>query len=215
LRVLTHLETADAESYVGPMKPAISSGLAALKARAVAPVLLAGLIVGSGGAIAAESTDSSAQTAAPTPAKWVSHKLRFMYSAISPSSKTTYYSCDALQAQITSILRELGARNDLVVTPIGCVRPGGPEMFPGVDATFSVLEPAENGTEGSSHSQEVAARWDKVTLSPSASCALITQVKQRILPLFATRNVTPDCSPRSSVEVLRPIESPPPAKSPA
>jgi hypothetical protein len=94
------------------------------------------------------------------------------------------------------------------VKPFGCMTGGGPERFPGVDARFSVLEPAGSGAEGATSSKEVEARWDRVTLSArDASCALIEQVKRSILPLFATRDQTSGCSPHLSVEVLRPVHS--------
>jgi hypothetical protein len=81
-------------------------------------------------------------------------------------------------------------------------------------AAFSVLEPVGTGNEGTAHSQDVAARWDKVTLNSDASCALIEQVKRRILPLFSTRNASSDCSARFNVEVLRQIKSPGPQSTP-
>jgi len=195
------IETACQEAYVIDMKRAIGPGLLSSAARQLATLLLASnLLVASAGALAAPSNDQ--QTEAPTAAKWVPRKVRFTYSAISPSSKTTYYSCDSLQGQVTGILRQLGAR-DVVTKPFGCITTG-PERFPGVEASFSVLEPAGSGDQGSASSKSVPVQWDKVTLTPNTSCALIEQVKRQILPLFATRNQTSSCSPRFSVEVLRP-----------
>jgi hypothetical protein len=128
-----------------------------------------------------------------------------MYSAVTPSSKTTYYSCDKLQGQLTAILKQLGARDE-VVEPFGCITVAGPEKFAGVDATFSALELAGSGDHAASSSESVAAQWDKVTLSSSTSCELIKQVQEHILPLFATRNQS-SCSPRFSLEVLRPVKA--------
>jgi hypothetical protein len=170
-------------------------------------MLASSLLVASAGATAAASNDRPT-TGAPIAAKWVPRKIHFMYSAISSSSKTTFYSCDSLQGQITAILRQLGARDE-VVKPFGCFTNGGPERFPGVEATFSVLESARSDDQGAGSSKNVEAHWDKVTLTtPDTSCALLEQVKQRILPLFTTRNQTSGCSPRFSVEVLRPVKSP-------
>ena len=199
------------------MQPLLYSGLAVPRRieRQLATLLLVScLIAGSVAASAAESNDQARQTAAPLTAKWAPHKLHFMYSAISPSSTTTYYSCDALQQKITSILQELGASADLVVRPVGCIGGGRPERFPGVDATFSALEPLGTGNESTAHSQDVASRWENVTLTTDASCALIEQVKRNILPLFSTRNASSGCSPRFSVEVLRPVKSPGPESAP-
>jgi hypothetical protein len=158
--------------------------------------LVSHLLVALAGAAAPTSNDQAVTTA-----KWVPRKIKFMYSAVAPSSSTTYYSCDNLQERITAILRQLGARDE-VVKPFGCFTNGGPEKWPGVDATFSVLEPA--GTGDQSGADKVQAHWEKVTLNTDNSCALIEQVKRRILPLFVTRNQTSGCSTSFSLEVLRP-----------
>lgn len=161
-----------------------------------AAVLVANLVLASAGAATPPTTT--------TAAKWVPRKIHFMYSADVGSSSTTFYSCDNLQQRITVILRQLGAR-DPVVRPFGCFTNGGAERLPGVDATFSVLEPA--GTGDQSGTTKVAAHWEKVTLNTDDSCALIEQVKRSILPLFATRNRSSGCSPSFSVEVLQPAKA--------
>jgi hypothetical protein len=154
---------------------------------------------------AAEPSDGSAGT--QVTARWVPRKLHFMYSPVSPASVTTLYSCDGLQDQITSILRQLGASKDLMVRAVGCTRPGGgPERFPGVDATFSVLEPLAAANQSSAHSPAVPARWETVMLQSDSSCQLLDQVRRNILPLFATRNVSSGCPPGLSVQVLRPVK---------
>jgi hypothetical protein len=188
------------------MKPFSRFALVGHTALRFATVVLASsLLIGSAGAVVPAS-DAQA-TVAPTAAKWVPRKIHFMYSAVSTSSVSTYYSCDSLEGQIKAILRELGARDEVVKT-FGCMTNGGPERFPGVDATFSVLEPAGSGDQGAAGSKNVEAHWDKVTLKPDTSCELIEQVKRQILPLFATRNQASGCSPRFSVEVLQPVKSP-------
>jgi hypothetical protein len=128
------------------------------------------------------------------------------------------------------ILQQLGAGDDLVVKSRGCTRLVGPEPFPGVDATFSVLEPAGARDQGAVNFP-VAGRWDTVSLDSdttrrtnAGSCELIEQVKKRVLPLFSTRNVdfSSDCFPhtdslvgaRLSVEVLRPDKTPTPQSAP-
>ena len=172
-------------------------------ARPIALVMLASsLLFVSLTAIAADDS-----TAAPLAAKWVPRKVHFMYTPVTPSNVTTYYSCDKLQAQMTTILKQLGAR-DAVVEPFGCATNGGAERFAGVDATFSVLEPAGSSDQAAVSSDSVDAHWDKVTLRSGASCDLIEQVKREILPLFSTRNPSSGCSPRFNVEVLRAVKSP-------
>jgi len=171
--------------------------------QAAALVLASSLLAASAGAVMAASNDEA--TASPTTAKWVSRKVHFMYTA-TPDFHATYYSCDSLQDKVKAILRQLGARDE-VVKPIGCVTTG-PERFPGVDATFSVLEPAGSGSQDDGNAKDVKAQWDKVSLkNTDASCALIEQVKRSILPLFATRNPSSGCTKDFSVEVLQPAKS--------
>jgi hypothetical protein len=167
------------------------------------------LVASAGFAVAASNDQPTA--AAPIAAKWVPRTVHFMYTPVNPSSVTTYYSCDRLQGQITAMLRQLGAR-DSTVKPFGCITVGGPERFAGVDATFSVLEPTGSGdpaagSTGATSSADVQAQWGKVTLARGTSCELIEQVKRSILPLFTARNPSSGCSPRFSVEVLRPVKS--------
>lgn len=159
---------------------------------------------------AAAAAPGEPQAVAPVSAKWVARKLHFMYSPVSPTFTTTVYSCDGLENQMTSILRQLGASADLSVRATGCVRPSGPEKFPGVDAAFSVVEPAGSEEHAAAGSQSVTAQWDKVTLDSGVSCQLIEQVKRNVLPLFATRNATSACGTPFTVEVLRPIKAPRP-----
>ncbi len=162
-----------------------------------------------------EDSDSQSllPAGAPISAHWTSRRIRFVYSPITDGFKTTYYTCTGLRDDMTAILRELGARNDLVVAPVGC--PGG--IYKGLDATFSVLEPAAIGGQIKGASQTVAARWDTITLHTDMSCELIKQVSRQILPLFAARKVGPaNCLSESSVklrnaplsvEVLRPVDA--------
>ena len=171
-------------------------------------LVIAGLVISADATAAAPSAQPAA---APVSATWVARKLHFMYSPVSPTFTTTAYSCDGLESQMTSILRKLGASSDLSIRTTGCVRPSGPEKFPGVDVTFSALEPAaagEHGQAAASHS--VPAQWDKVTFDSDTSCQLLEQVKKNVLPLFATRNATSACGTPFTVEVLRPIKAPSP-----
>ncbi len=182
-------------------------------------MLLSALIFSSAAAIAAGPGSPSTPTATSTSATWSPRKLNFTYQGFTAS-----YSCDGLQDEMKAILQRLGASKDLIVKSRGCTRFQGPESFPGVEATFSVLEPAEGADPGAANSQNVAAHWDKVTLdsdtpgrSNDGQCELIEQVKKYVLPLFKTRNLTysSDCFPhadslsgaRLSVEVLRPVKS--------
>jgi hypothetical protein len=124
-------------------------------------------------------------SAAPESAVWVPKVLTFTYQGF-----TTKYTCDALWTKMKQILLELGARPDLQVRTWGCTEPVAPDIFPGVTVQMNVLQP------GASGAQAVAAHWKKVNLlanrnpvEAAADCELISQIKLRVLPLFAARNV--------------------------
>ena len=156
-------------------------------------VLAAGAVVAlltvAGWAAAAAAADTGTQAARES-AVWTPRELLFIYQGF-----TTRYSCDGLRDKVRSILLELGAREDLKVTATGCFSPGGPDPFPGVRIKMNVLQPAadKNATAGT---QSVPSHWKMLDLTPqrdavsaAGECELIEQVKQSILPLFATRNV--------------------------
>jgi hypothetical protein len=173
---------------------------------------------------------SLAATAASTPgpsAHWVKRKLEYTYMGF-----TSKYSCDGLTDNVRDVLLALGARKaDLKIHSLGCTRFNGPEQFPGVSATFWVLEPlapdqvSKVGDKGASASQ-----WQTVDLTrlngaqwDQGQCELLEQMKQKVLPLFSSRNVDfhSSCFPHEispgeiqfKAEVLRP--APPAATAPA
>ena len=122
-------------------------------------------------------------------AVWVPKELHFDYRGF-----TTKYSCDGLQERMRDVLLKLGARPDLRVRGYGCTRLVGPDPFAGVSIKMNVLQPA--GKQGG---PAVPVHWQRVALltglyehdpvDAAADCELIGQIKQKILPLFATRNV--------------------------
>lgn len=153
---------------------------------AVALLLAAGLSISPTRAAAAESN------AAPADAQsgvWTPKQLHFLFQGF-----TAHYSCDGLEDKIRHVLKELGARSDLEVHSTGCSSPlGRPDPFPAVNIKMSVLEPAADGTAAATL---VAASWRRVDLHlerdpvwEAGDCELLEQIKQKILPLFATRNV--------------------------
>jgi hypothetical protein len=202
------LETECEQAYVRDMAQVSRFVASRLIARRVATLVLAsGLSLASVVSLAA-TPEEQPTAAAPTTAKWVPRKVHFNYTPVTPSSRTTYLSCDKLQGQITAILQQLGARDE-VVTPFGCFTVGGVEKLAGVDATFSVLEPAagsDNNTNDAT-SKHVEAHWDRVNVGRDTSCELMKQVQRSILPLFTTRNESSGCPPRFSVDVLRPVKA--------
>jgi hypothetical protein len=125
--------------------------------------------------------------AALMPAEWTTRQLDFTYQ----QGFTTKYSCDGLRDRVKEILIKLGAR-DVQVRSMGCINPAGPDVFPGVHIQMNVLEPAHEWVIG----RTVPASWKKVDLladrdvvNAAADCELIEQVKQKVLPLFATRAI--------------------------
>ena len=121
--------------------------------------------------------------AALMPAAWTTKQLNFVYQ----TGFTTKDPCDGLRDRMRELLTELGA-HDLQVRNYGC--PGTP--FPGVHIKMSVLQPAHEWAIG----RTVPASWKKVDLladrevvNAAADCELMEQIKQKVLPLFATRTV--------------------------
>jgi hypothetical protein len=154
--------------------------------RVMAAGLLVMLLTVTGWAAAAETG------AAPAPgesAVWTPKELLFIYQGF-----TSTYSCDGLRDKVRGILLKLGAR-DLQLTETPCSELGRPDPFPGVRIKMHVLQPAGDKSAAAG-TQPVPSHWKMVDLTPqhdavsaAGECELIEQVKQSILPLFATRNV--------------------------
>ena len=153
---------------------------------AAAPLLTMLATLVSGSALA----DTPGQ-AAGTMAVWTPKTLRFTYMGF-----TARYSCDGLRDKIRSTLVKFGARPDLDVRSTGCAGGfGRPSPFPGVTVTLNVLIPAD-AKSAQAKTPTVPAHWQLVDLAASrdpldvaGDCELIEQIKQRILPLFSTRNI--------------------------
>ena len=135
------------------------------------------------------ATESAAPPADAQPAVWAPKELHFVFMGF-----TAHYSCDGLRDKIRHVLGELGARDGLKVDYAGCSSPfGKPDPFPGVRIRMEVLQPAGANAKSS---DVVGAHWRRVDLHPdkdpvweASDCELLEQIKQKILPLFATRNV--------------------------
>ena len=75
------------------------------------------------------SVGSAADTTAPIMAVWVEREIYFPYIAY-----TSYYSCDGLKMQVSSILKAIGVRPGFKVTPRGCFNPRrGAEWTPSLE----------------------------------------------------------------------------------
>lgn len=175
-------------------------------------------VAAEGDAGGAADTRAAANHGDTQQAHWVRKKIFFTYQGF-----TTHYSCDGLVENVRQILLELGARkSDLNVHETGCTRGfGAPEPSPSVAGSFSVLEPGSASTSSATARHPVKAEWQTVHvqagrrgLDAAGQCELIDQVKAKILPLFATRDVRfeSNCVPHQlmikgstlTVQVLKP-----------
>jgi hypothetical protein len=162
--------------------------------------------------VAVWAAPARAAEQADTQAVWTPKEASFTYMGF-----TTRYSCEGLVSKVKSVLLSLGARrSDLKVYGTGCLEPGRPAPAPGVKVRMNVLVPAGSSSDGAA---AVTAHWKPVRvqlnadpLAESGECELVEQIKQKLLPLFSTRDVEfkPDCVPhqlsprgtRLSAEVL-------------
>lgn len=170
--------------------------------------------------------NGEAASAERQPAVWTEKELTFVYQGF-----TTKYSCDGLRDKVRDVLLDLGARKKgLKVTQLGCSSSlGRPDPFPGVRVKMSVLLPA-SGTADEKQAP-VPAHWKPVDLklrnsftTDSGECELVEQIRNKIVPLFATRNVelrttcvphqASAASPSLKLEVLAPDDARDPAGEP-
>jgi len=162
--------------------------------------------LGLGALAPAFATDAIAQAPVATqPAVWTQKEVQFTYMGF-----TTHYTCDGLRDTVREMLLQLGARkDDLKVYEQPCSRPDRPDPFPGVKIKMSVLQPAPAATERSARESQagagtpgsdappiVEAHWKSIklpyratSLDAAGQCELLEQFKQKVLPLFTTRNV--------------------------
>ena len=157
---------------------------------AVSALAIVGLGITVPGA-AADASDSEA-------AVWTPKEASFTYMGF-----TTKYSCEGLVGKVKSVLLSLGAqREGLTVYGTGCaVSAGRPAPLPGVKVRMKVLVPA---AEGNATGDTVPAHWKPVQvqlnsdpLGEAGECELVEQIRQKLLPLFSTRDVEfkPTCVP--------------------
>jgi hypothetical protein len=125
----------------------------------------------------------------PAQGVWQKHEYSFQYLGF-----TTTYSCDGLAAKLRVLLIAAGARADAKSSSEGCVRGfGRPDKFARARLTFYTLAPAGNG-EGAS--PPINGVWHQVTIADRSprevalgDCELIEQFRDKLLPMFTTRNV--------------------------
>jgi hypothetical protein len=154
-------------------------------------------------AMSAEPPAGEAQSAV-----WTQKEVTFIYQGF-----TTHYSCDGLRDKVRGVLLDLGAeKKGLKVQELGCTSSyGRPDPFPGVRVKMSVLTPAPASADD--RQAPVAAHWQPLDLKlrdslsiDSGECELVEQIRDKILPLFTTRNVDlkSNCIPHQ-VSATRPV----------
>lgn len=171
-----------------------------------AGAVLAALALGLAGPVALAQNE-------PVSASWQQHRKSFTYIGISPS-----YSCQGLRDALTFLLQQSGAKINRTVNVYPCsVGGGGPTPVPTANLDFSTLQAGGSG--------DTNAVWRHVDFSLTRSnpqlhgsdCELVQEFKDRLLPMFATRNVTANlrCIPHQttgnqfdlSFDVLAPADA--------
>lgn len=144
-------------------------------------LLLLAAVTGAGATLAAAADESGA---------WRSHQLRFNYLSPEP-----IYSCQGLKDTLLRLLKQSGAGQQISVVPGPCVRGyGSPEKLIYAELKFSTLVPAASAGAGS-EGEAAAGSWHTVTIGAhdpvlrGGDCEVVEQFKDKVLPLFATRNV--------------------------
>jgi hypothetical protein len=183
-----------------------------IRSRLMATVVgVAALNVGAVHSQPAPAQAASANSA--TQGAWQAHKLTFNYMGF-----TTIYTCDGLRDKLSLLLKLTGAAPDYKVNAV-CARGfDHPDRLASADLTFASLQPG--GPE-----PLAAGDWQHVDLSPHhpfdmerGDCELVEEFRDRILPMFAVRNVVNNvsCVPhqdsgsnyRLSFDVFAPVRQP-------
>ena len=123
------------------------------------------------------------------PGVWQKHTLRFTFLGF-----TSTYSCDGLADKLKRLLIVAGARQDAKSYPDACANGfGRPDKLASANLTFYTLTPPAAATD--SH-PALAGTWRSVQFADHSprelelgDCELIEQFRDRLLPLFTTRNV--------------------------
>jgi hypothetical protein len=120
---------------------------------------------------------------------WQKHDYNFQFLGF-----TTTYSCDGLASKLKVLLIAAGARADAKSISAGCTRGYGvPDQFARATLTFYTLAPVGNGENGS---PPINGVWRSVALGDRSprevrlgDCELVEQFRDKVLPMFTTRNV--------------------------
>jgi hypothetical protein len=120
---------------------------------------------------------------------WQKHEYSFQYFGF-----TTTYSCDGLASKLKVLLIAAGARADAKSTSDACDRGYGvPDKFARARLKFYTLAPVVNGENAG---PPVNGVWRSVKFADRSprevalgDCELIEQFRDKVLPMFTTRNV--------------------------
>ena len=120
---------------------------------------------------------------------WQKHEYSFQYFGF-----TTTYSCDGLASKLKVLLIAAGARADAKSTSDACDRGYGvPDKFARARLTFHTLAPVVNGENAS---PSINGVWRSVRFADRSprevalgDCELIEQFRDKVLPMFRTRNI--------------------------
>ena len=114
-------------------------------------------------------------------AVWKEQKVEFTFLSLG-----TAYSCDAIQGRIRTLLRHVGAADDLEVTTPPCPGIFEPRRRHRVTARFSTLVPATDGDVNT-----VKAAWTEVELGErhplsidGCDCELLKYFRKFLLPVI-------------------------------
>ncbi len=129
----------------------------------------------------------------PLAAAWKRHEVEFTYMGF-----TTRYSCQGLRDKMRILLRAAGVRPDFKVSTAACSdQPGRVTPFPRVRMVFYAAELPVAGARDVG--EPVAAVWKPVTFAHRqprgleiGDCELVEQFRDRVLSVFAVRNVSGD-----------------------
>jgi hypothetical protein len=143
-------------------------------------------LVISGIGVATFSGEASA--ADPGQGAWQKHEYSFQFLGF-----TTTYSCEGLAGKLRVLLIAAGARADAKSTSGACTRGyGTPDKFARANLTFYTLSPLGNAENGS----PINGVWRSVLIADRSprelalgDCELVEQFRDKVLPMFTTRNV--------------------------
>jgi hypothetical protein len=125
----------------------------------------------------------------PEQGVWQKHEYSFQFLGF-----TTTYSCDGLASKLKVLLIAAGARADAKSTADACAGGyGSPDQFARARLTFYTLASAGIAENAS---RPISGVWRSVALADRSprevalgDCELIEQFRDKVLPMFTTRNI--------------------------